>query len=69
VAATTMRRLRTNWTPEEDAQLKELAAARKPVEEIAETIGRTVPAVRSRGYIVRVKLYSRLALRYRGSCG
>jgi len=51
-----MRIRRENWTAEEDATLQEMTKADRPIEEIALAVGRTVPAVRSRGYILRLRL-------------
>jgi DNA-directed RNA polymerase specialized sigma24 family protein len=44
------------WTPEQEAMLREEALAGRPVAEIASMMGRSLSAVRSRAFLLRVML-------------
>ena len=44
------------WTPQEDERLREFAASGAALIEIAEKLNRTVPATKTRAYIIRVLL-------------
>jgi DNA-directed RNA polymerase specialized sigma24 family protein len=47
---------RGRWTPEEDDILRQEALAGRTALEIASSVGRTLSAVRSRAYALRVSL-------------
>ena len=49
-------RLRTGWTPEDDARLRELAEAGAYVPQIAKALSRTITAVRARAGVLGVKV-------------
>lgn len=44
------------WTPEEDERLRQLLFTNTPPSEIAVTLGRTVPAVKSRAHSLGITL-------------
>lgn len=50
---------RENWTPEEDTRLVREALAERTAAEIAVAVGRTEAAVRTRAYVLRVRLRRR----------
>jgi hypothetical protein len=45
---------RTPWTPEEDKRLRMLIVAGKPIELIAAELRRSVPAVKTHAYALRI---------------
>jgi hypothetical protein len=47
---------RTPWTPEEDKRLRMLVEACKPIEIVAAELKRSVKAVNSRAYVLRISL-------------
>ena len=53
------------WTQEEDEHLRRLLIADTPASEIAETLGRTVSAVKARAYLLAITL-ARFGIRRRG---
>jgi len=44
------------WTPKEEAILRQEALAGRPVAEIASKMGRSLSAVRTRAYMLRIML-------------
>ena len=56
---------RDRWTQEEDDRLRRLLIADTPPSEIAETLGRTVSAVKARAYLLGITL-ARFGIRRRG---
>ena len=47
---------RNPWTPEEDKRLRMLVEACKPIEIVAAELKRSVKAVNSRAYVLRISL-------------
>ena len=47
---------RTPWTPEEDKRLRMLVEACNPIEIVAAELKRSVKAVESRAYVLRISL-------------
>ena len=65
IAAIMVAKNSDRWTQQEDERLRRLLIADTPPSEIAETLGRTVSAVKARAYLLGITL-ARFGIRRRG---